>query len=452
MKNSVNTYISYFTLVSLILVSCLFSCSDDNFIEEETLIETSAPDTIGYTFLTGRILDSKGEKLSNILVEYLVDGEIKSVETNADGIYEIKELEESVKRTTLRCHGEGYLPKVEVIQIENSGVVENDVILASVEQANPAPTAQLAGQSITDSLIGISGRIVNNNEEPVPGVIVYLVNFTFTTFLYAITDADGFYEFATEPLPEAVILIGSECENIQTLAGPVNITDDKVFEDFTTNIVQSTFVNYSGFVKDCYTGEGLVFGSIRFQFEGEVSSATADINNGLYNIDIPQCLDYDCINVTIFSYQTQTGTDELACLEFQQGNNILDYEVCNTPNATENEGELIVNLNGEEISYPLAGVEESLNNYVIVGADLSTQSVLILTTKNKDSQGLAENLGIGNLISGTLFYNSLPDQISYQIDSTTVEFMYGSFEGKIINSGTGQPENIDGTFKAAVNQ
>jgi len=455
MKISINK-LAFAIVTAMILVTSFYSCSDDNFVDTETEIEQSEPETVEYTFVTGIVTDKNGSAISNIEVEYLTAGELKSTTTDQDGKYEIVELEEEVTRIKVKCNGQGYLPKIEVVHINADRTVENDIILVTEEQTSSISIGNQGNQSLSDSLLSLSGRVVNATGAPVPGIIVYLIDYNFTTWLYSVTDSDGRYEFATEALPQAVLLAGSECESVETLIELVTVEADTEVEDATTTIIPSTFVSISGFITDCFTGEGLSSGEISFSYEGENKVFRTDIVNGNYTAEIPLCLDVDCLQATVNPYLAQTSIAEIDCVTFEVGaNNTFDYEICTGQTTTDNGGFFTYTVDGQTYEHPLVGVESDGTNYEISGLNITQATsqepnAIIVQTVGTSENGTCSGVFVGNLQTFVAFYNAEPGAVSYQIDSTTTEFMYGSINGNIINLSNGQSTTIEGAFKAAI--
>ena len=445
-----STYI--YLLLAMMIIASLTSCSDDNFIETDVDIQQSDPDTLDYTYVTGLVKDIDGNLLPNIEVEYLIDGKLNTTSTNAQGAYEIREFQESVTRASVKCQGGGYLPKMEIIHINEMQVVENDIILVHEGQLGGGPSGEFIVQSLTDSLFSVSGRLINDEGDGVSGVNVYIVDLSFTTFIYAVTDADGNFTFATETLDKVFLLAGSQCQSVEILIDEFVVDKDLELGDLTTFIIEGTFVTFTGFITDCYTQEGLINGDIQFSFDNEVDIITGSITNGAYAVEIPLCTNNNCVDITIYSYFAQTGVDTLLCQPFTLTENDLDYEVCNTSSPVENEGTLTHIINGVSTTYPLAEVQEEITNYVIAATDASTSRAFLFITESKATFGNTQTAGILDLATGNALYTSLPGEMTYQIDSISTEFMYGSFEGLIINGSTGSNETIDGTFKAVFNQ
>lgn len=443
-------------LVISLMISAFSSCSDDNFVTTDVVdIEVSDPDTVEYTYVSGLVTDKSGNSLANVSIQYLSDGEIKTTTTNGNGEYEIAELSQDVTRAKIKCQGEGFIPKVEVIHINDDRTVENNIILATTEQTSGITSGQQGNQSLTDSLVSLSGRVINSSGEPVAGIIIYLIDINFTTWLYGVTDSNGQYNFATEPLGPAVLLAGSECESVEALAELVSLEEDTELEDLTTTIIPSTFVAISGFITDCFTGEGLTTGEIAFSYEGENKVTRADIVDGNYSVNIPLCLDVECLQAIVYPFLAQSGTAEIECITYELAtSNTFDYEICTEQTVTSNDGALTYNVDGQTYEHPLVGVETNANYYEITALNLESASAqapnaIIMQTESLEDAGTFKAVFIGNLAIQTAFYNAEPGAISYQIDSTSNGFMYGSFTGNITNLSSGQSTAIDGSFKAA---
>jgi len=449
MKYSVKNTMLYLCLFAIICFN--YSCSDDNYIIPEVEIEESDPDTIEYTYVTGVVRNIENEPLTNIDIEYIIDGVTLSTTTDENGVYEIRELDETVIQTTIRCHGNGYEPKVEIIHINEENSVKNDVILAKTGQFSGSPTGSLVMQSVDDLLFSVEGRLINESGEGVPSIMVYLVDLSFTTFLYAITDSEGNWSIATEGLGTSVLAVGNECDGVQALLELEAVDADVNVDDIATDLIAPVKIQYSGFITDCYTKEGLLNGVVQFQFQDFPKIYSADITYGEYEIELPQCYASDCLDIIIFSYQSQSGTDTLLCQTFDVGSNTLDYEVCNEETTFEtNGGFLTYVVNGDTTSFDYVEVQEDAGGYLIAASNIELQQAAILGTDSFDSSGQMRFAGIVDLVTLAPIYTAGPGTIDYQIESITEDFMFGSYNGTTINSVTGIVTPIEGEFKAEI--
>ena len=153
--------------IALVLVASAIlifsSCSDDNFIETTSETEIIYPDTLPYISTTGKVTNINGDPLADVNVDFLVGDEEMSTRTNEDGFYSIRDINVSDKRKKLFFHGEGYLPKIDIVTNENKNIVR-DVILAEEGSIIQGPN-NIAELSLSDSLIIVSGRLINQDGE-----------------------------------------------------------------------------------------------------------------------------------------------------------------------------------------------------------------------------------------------------------------------------------------------
>lgn len=437
-----------FRLAMLISMSFLLmtSCSDNNFVNTETETEINPPDTIPYIYITGKITNTKGEVLSNITVDYRFNSDIKTVKTDEFGAYEIRQIPEGTERTVIHCYAEGFIPKMDILKIENE-VVKRDIVLAGEGEIGEGDPANM---SLTDSLVSLSGRLIDANGQGVPDLIVLVLDGGFNFFYYGITDVNGIWSVAIEPQENIAVLAANECEAFEQVQVGISVLDDLDIGDKPTNLSPVTFISVSGFVKDCNTNEGLVFGTVQFSFEGDFDKFSADILDGVYEIDLPVCTNASCVDVRIISYQKQSGIDTMGCLPVMSGDNVLDFEVCNSPNSDDNGGRLTTVINSDSSLYRQVMVEEDISGYQISALDIDSKLGVILTTKNKDLLGKFEIAAIIDLNSTIAPYAAPPQTINYQIDSITTEYMYGNYGGQIVDSSNGEYLPFTGNFKAKI--
>jgi len=426
------------------------SCSDENFIEEEESVEEIFPEPQPYIFATGIISDSEGNIISNATIDYLVDGEITAVTTDEKGVYEIRKLDVSSERIAIRCHSEGFLPKVDILLTNQDQTIERNITLARNEEFSGGPSDQFSALSITDSLISVSGRMINEAGEGLSGIPIIILNLSLSSFVYGITDQDGYWSIAIEPQTDVSIFSFNPCENLEYIIEQISLLRDTDVGDFISSQIQPTRLNFAGFVTDCNTQEGLISGSAQFSFTNSQDIFTVDIINGQYEIEIPQCASAECIDITIISYIAQSGIDSFYCQSFAAGDNFLDFEVCNTANPATNGGYLTTIINDQTTEYNLVGVEIDANNYTISAQNLLENKGVLFVTEGLATSGTFDLAAIVQLGGLEPVYNAGSGFINYQIDSTTTEFLYGSYEGFIFDISNGQTASIEGEFKAAL--
>ena len=437
-------------LLTVMLSSILIftACSDDNYIIEDEIIEESDPDTLTYIFATGLVTDSDGNALSAVTIDYVSNDEINTITTDEQGKYELRSFEENSNRTTIRCHSEGFLPKVEVLLSEDQRTVEKDIILAREEEFEDGPVNQLSELDVNDELIVVSGRLVNTDGEGVSGFGIFVLDLSFTSFLYGITDQEGYWSVAVEPYESAYIFSYNPCSGAETLVENVAIQQDIDLGELETSQIEPILLNFSGFVTDCNTQEGLISGSIQFSFPGYAQTVTADIIKGVYDAEVPQCFDSECVDIKVFAFAAQSGVDTYECEPFIQGENIRDFEVCNEANPTSNGGFLSTIIDGVTTEYELVGAEEEFGRYLIVAENESEDRAVVFVTNDLSDTGTFEVAGIVTIADQETIYSASSGLINYQIDSITTEFMYGNYGGTIIDNSNGQGLPIEGIFKA----
>lgn len=435
------------TLIGLAACLNFSSCTDDNFVNTTTETEETFPESETYVFMTGKVKDNSGNNLPNITVQYSIEGESMSMETDEDGVYIIRDTDTTTDRKKIKLNGEGYLAKMDVLIKPENNVIEKDIILAREGDFSEGPGSDLSAQTLTDSLIAISGQLVNDLGEGIAGLAVILVEISDFSFSYGISDEEGYWSIAHKPSQSAVLGAYSECEGFEALADQAFLEDTNLGE-LTTSLIKPELVNFSGFITDCNTNEGLVLGSIQFSFVGDTDIITADILDGNYSISVPKCQESDCIDVTVFSTQTSSGVDNFDCQSYSSGDNVLDFEVCNEPIPDSNGGFLSINLDGSISEYEFVVVGEDLGRYFFYAQNVDTETGVIMETENMDLQGSFANAAVFQLNTLIVSHTAVTDMINYQIDSITTEFMYGIFEGEMLEAASGLLLPVEGEFKA----
>lgn len=441
-------HILIYAFIAVGIIMNFSSCSDDNYVEPEILTETIYPDTISYLFVTGKVLDKEGNALPDMTVEYIMDGEIRSTTTDDNGRYEVRELDPTIRNKKLRCHGDGFLPKVDVLKFENN-TVEKDIILAREDDFSGGTGADFSAQSLMDSLVTISGRLIDQNGDAVSGIEVIIIEINDFTFSYGISDSEGYWSITVDATANGYVAAYSQCESVEILLQDQDFGNDTEVGELVTTLIKPEIVRFSGFITDCNTGDGLIQGSIRFSFSDENRIETADIVNGAYDLSIQKCKMAECIDVTIYSYQN--SVDEFLCQDFEAGANLLDFEICNDPPPPIPGGGLITHvIEGDTTLYDFGIVSESMGRYSISGGNEALGTGILFETTSLDLSGPMSFAGIIDINTFVASYASQPGQINYQIDSTTVEFMYGKYDGEMLEGATGNTVQVEGTFKARI--
>ena len=293
---------------------------------------------------------------------------------------------------------------------------------------------------------------MNENGNAVAGLPVLIVEISDFTFYYGISDANGDWSIAVEPTASAVVGVFSDCEGFEDLIPDQELLEDIELGDLTTTLVKPEVVNFSGFVTDCNTGEGLVLGSIQISFQDEVRIKTADIINGVYNLNIERCSASSCVDITIYSTLDTPGVDEFLCEDYTLGTTELDFEVCNEIiDPGENDGYINSTLNGVLSVYTYAIVEEDLGRYKLSAYyEPDNLGLYFETPVNPGTSGFFITGAVLNLDNFTAIYTANFDQIEYQIDSITTEYMYGSYIGEMKEGINGPIVPVEGEFKAKI--
>ncbi len=375
--NSLNPikYIVFFALVMLI------SCEDNyELVDEEIII--SEPSQVDKTVLTGKIYNSDNDGVANaeILVSYN-DSLIMFI-ADPNGNYSI-ELPKDGSRAIVQAKADDYMASgMHPIYLNTSSKASNIKLLHQEEVDYNDNIQELT----SDSLATISGTILYSDGTPAIDAGIILIDFSSLIFIsYSFTDGEGNYALASEPFENYGIFAYSECDGVEIIAESLTLSSEDIdLGTYSSNFSAIEKFTLSGTVTNCFTGEGIITGTVAVTFDGNSDYYPAEISpNGEYSIIAENCSGATCYNVTVSSPQLIEGNLVLTCEAITSEAMIGDYTLCGEEVIYDFDGIIEVVIEGDTLNYPLAQAEldENTNTWTLFGSSEDFKSGCFLITK-----------------------------------------------------------------------
>lgn len=439
--------IYYLLFLGLVLI--MAGCQGDNFDITETEVTTSEPTEHDPVGITGKVIGSSGEAIALAEILIVQDEKEVIVTTDENGDYEL-ELPDLTAKLYLQATATDYVTSsITSIDLSEEEATKNFSLLQQEElYYQGRVTALTAGNSFAT----LSGQILKKDLSPAAfyPVILFdlnqvLSNPTDFVFTYAVTDADGYYSISHEPFENFALITHDDCLNaFELIQAELSMDmEDVELGVHTTNIGQAVSHSISGFVTDCETDEGLTTGRVKVVFDD--NEFEAEIVNGVYNLDISNCTEATCFNVSIFGEGAVRSFNTLDCISFSDADITLDHTICGDERTGEGEIRILVGNDSLIYNTPIASIEGSgqLEGYSISNiADAGGNSIAIL------SDGL--DVGTHNTIllvirqNGERTYTAFTNNVEFVILSID-DYITGSIDGIVLDSMDNEV-NISGTF------
>lgn len=429
-------------LYSLLAIVCLSSC-EKGYDEMTTKVTESPAEELNPTLLTGRVTNTNGGAVANATVQMYHDGEMHEVTADADGYYEYT-LPRDGARVNISAQSDQYDVAEQKVVVLEADAVEKNIIMT---ESTLIPL-DLEASSITDTLIQITGRLLYEDGTAVANAYLIMISGSdlvgsFQTF--GITDANGDFEFAVPNTADPRQLIAfQECQQLTALNDVGAYTADLDVGTFTTNWTPGARYNFTGFVTDCNAPEGLSSGEITFQFQ-DGTTASAEIVDGVYEVDVEDCGVGDCVDVSIRSNFAQ-GTFEQECIELTDTEMVLDFETCFDP--INLDGEALIVIDADTLLFDEAQLEynQTTDQYLVAGIS-SADNLFLAIVLDKSDAGVysVREFFIVNSNQEALFFKQPATEISLDVTADDDRFV-ATIAGDVVNALQGIPQSMTGTI------
>lgn len=429
-------------LYSLMAILCFSSC-EKGYDEITTKVTENPAEELNPILLTGRVTNTDGAAVANATVQMYHDGEIHDVAADADGQYEYT-LPRDGSRVNISAQSDQYDVAEQKVMVLDADAVEKNIIMAE----SASIPLDLEASSITDTLIQITGQLLYEDGTAVANAYLIMINGSdlvgsFQTF--GVTDVNGDFEFAVPKTSEPRQLIAfQECQPVTPLNDVGAYTADLDIGTFTTNWIPGARYNFTGFVTDCNAPEGLPSGEITFTFQ-DGRTASAEIVDGAYEVDVEDCGVGDCVDVSIRSSFAQ-GAFEQECIELTDTEMVLDFETCFDP--LDLDGEATIVIDSDTLLFDEAQLEynQTTNRYFVTGIS-SADNLLLAIVLDKSDAGIysVREFFITNSNQEAIYFKQPSVEISIDVTADDDRFV-ADISGEVVNALQGISQSMTGAI------
>ena len=432
-------------LIPFLFLLSITACEDNYVIEGEEQVNISDPIEVESTEVSGRVIDSNNNAVSDAEVMVSYNNEIMTVYTESDGRYAFS-LPKDDSRILMQVHSEDFVTSgIDALRLDAVSK-QKDVKLLKSEEVGYNGEVSLLSQSTNATL---SGQVLLSDGSPAPDIKIVLLDLaSFLFSSYDITDENGNYSIASEPFENYLLFAASECDGVEQIAENINLDN----QDIDFGVYQSNFSEINQFVLggtviNCNTGEALVSGRVEIRFDGNSKAYYSNIVDGAYTVLVDNCLDATCYNIRISSPLFEEDL-QLECEDITGDLMVVDYEYCEEEIIDLYKGEIRLLIGTDSLIYENAGVEydPTTDQWLMggVGDNITEAGAIIFKA---DGVGIADfiflqieddDLGI--------YQNYNTSGIPLTIEITEfADYMRGTLSGQLINE-VGELSPISGTF------
>lgn len=428
-----------FFLFSLLLLIC--SCHPEEVDITETGTDTPDSVEVETTKITGTVKNEFNQKISQASIEIYQNGElIKTTNSDASGQFTIDDIEFSTQNYRLFVQKDGYLDKMDIFLTDELENVDHDVFL--IAEGFEIGSGQFFPSDT--SLIYITG-ILENNQGPLPGVIMFVSDQDFIFFDYSISDANGRFGFFVKKDDPAHIIYISQCDFDPTME-PLNIGSFSVDTDIGSllvNVSSPEVVSLSGNISTC---SGQPFnGQIYIYNSTQSSSTTSYVNviDGVFDAEIYICESSDELILDVYNSDIPWGNEQFYVSVSELSN--LELAICDTPN-------------------PIDHIEVFLDDELVqltdIVFDIDSSYTLTINAINNENQapfklsvsGISETeqnqiVECIVLIHNDVNINTTQANVNHFFSFSEQDFLFGYIEGLVLDANTGLTHHIDISFQ-----
>lgn len=431
------------SIFSLVLLTCIFTACEDNYVIEESETTLSEPIEVESSSITGYVTNSENDAIADALVSVKYNDSIIHLATNKQGNFEL-ELPQDFNRIYLQVEAENYLASpIKSVTLNQSEKAQNLQLLHQQEVEYDGDIYAMT----TDSLSLISGQVLLADGTPAIGIAVLVLDISNFSFeYYDVTDDNGNYSFAVKPFANAALFTYTQCAGAEVIAENLTIEN----EDIDFGVYQSAYegivsFTLSGFITDCNTGEGLAFGEVFISFDEGVNTYRVPIEQGIYNVEVENCFNSTCYDIQISS-GLYLEPLIFECEAISGALITADYTMCGEQFIPE--GNITLEYEGITQVFDIAGaqLDEVSNLWSIAGvsSDFTDNFILIPDGTTVDVHGieilqLSEN-------NEPILQNYNASGIPFAVEITEIdEYIRGVFSGDVLKPN-GDVVELSGSF------